>query len=77
MSETYFRRIFSKNFGISPIRFINNLKIDRARELLASGLYTISNVAELSGFHDESYFSREFKKHSGKTPKEYANAPVL
>ena len=76
MSESYFRRIFLKNYGISPIKYINNLKIERARELLTSGLYTVSDVAELSGFHDESYFSREFKKHSGKTPKEYANASL-
>ena len=74
MSESYFRRIFLKNYGISPIKYINNLKIERAKELLTSGLYTVSDVAELSGFHDESYFSREFKKHSGKTPKEYVKA---
>lgn len=74
MSESYFRRILLKNYGVSPIKFINNLKIERAKELLQSGLYTVSNVAELSGFHDESYFSREFKKHLGKTPKEYVKA---
>lgn len=74
MSESYFRRIFLKNYGISPIKYINNLKIERAKELLTSGLYTVSDVAELSGFHDESYFSREFKKSFKKSPKEYAKA---
>ena len=74
MSESYFRRIFFKSFGTSPVQYINNLKMERAKELLNSGLYTVRNAAELSGFHDESYFSREFKKHTGKTPKEYAKA---
>ena len=71
ISEAYFRRIFLKNFGISPVKFINNLKIDRAKELIASGLYTISEVAVASGFHDDSYFSRKFKEATGMPPSEY------
>lgn len=74
MSESYFRRIFLKNYGISPIKYINKLKVERAKELLVSGLYTVSEVAELSGFHDESYFSREFKKHFNIAPSEYRKA---
>lgn len=72
ISETYFRRIFQKTFGISPIKYINNLKITRAKELISSGLYTVSEVAELSGFYDECYFSREFKKTVGICPSEYS-----
>ena len=71
MSETYFRRNFTKVYGVSPIKYINNLKICRAKELILSGLYTISDVSFLSGFHDESYFSREFKKRVGVSPSEY------
>ena len=71
ISETYFRRIFNKIYGLSPIKYINSLKISRAKDLIASGMYTISEIAELSGFHDESYFSREFKKATGSSPSEY------
>lgn len=71
ISEAYFRRIFLKSFGISPIKFINNLKIDRAKELITSGLYSISEVAVASGFHDDSYFSRKFKEATGMPPSEY------
>lgn len=71
MSEAYFRRIFLKNFGISPIKYINNLKIDRAKELITSGLYSISDAAVASGFHDDSYFSRKFKEATGMSPSEY------
>lgn len=71
ISSAYMRNIFIKNFGVSPIRYINNLKMIRAGELLASGFYTVSEVCFLSGFNDESYFSREFKKHFSVSPIEY------
>ena len=71
MCETYFRRIFFKCFGTSPIKYINNLKIERAKELLTSGIYSIREVAIASGFHDDAYFSRKFKETVGKSPSEY------
>ena len=71
ISESYFRRIFQGEFGCSPIQYVRNLRISRAKELLKSDLYSISDVAELSGFHDECYFSREFKKAVGVSPSVY------
>ena len=71
VSETYFRKIFSGAKGCSPVDYINDLKLSRAKELLISGMYTVSEVAEQSGFHDESYFSRFFKKQTGVSPSEY------
>ena len=71
MSETYFRRIFRKTKGVSPGTYIRNLKITRAKELLDSGMYSVSETAELSGFSDASYFSREFKKEVGISPLVY------
>lgn len=71
MSETYFRRIFTKTQGVSPLKYINALKLARARELISAGMYSISQVSLLSGFHDEAYFSREFKKATGVCPSEY------
>lgn len=71
ISETYFRSIFSKVKGISPLKYINNLKLSHAMELIASGMYSISEAALLSGFHDEAYFSRTFKKATGRTPSAF------
>lgn len=68
ISESYFRSIFLKTFSISPVKYINTLKLTRAKELLKTGLYSVSDAAFLSGFHDESYFTREFKKFYGVCP---------
>ena len=71
VSETHFRKIFFNVKGCSPVDYINSLKLSRAKELLNSGMYTVSEVAEQSGFHDESYFSRFFKKQTGLSPSKY------
>ena len=74
ISTVHLRNTFIKVFAASPVRYINSLKITRAKELLRSGLYSASQAAYLAGFRDESYFSREFKKAVGKSPKEYAKS---
>lgn len=71
VSEVYFRKIFKSIYGISPLRAINNLRIDHACKLLESGYYRVSEVATMSGFEDTKYFSTCFKKHTQKTPYEY------
>ena len=71
VSPEYFRLLFKKSFGISPVKYINNLKISRAKELLASGMYSVATAAEMSGFPDMSYFSREFKKITGMPPSRF------
>ena len=48
----------------------------RAKELLDSQFYTVSEICFLSGYHNERYFSREFKKHLGISPSEYAKEAV-
>ena len=71
ISEDYFRKIFKNTFGISPRKYINELKISYSKELITSGMYTITEAAELSGYTDMSYFSREFKKAFGICPADY------
>ena len=70
-SYEYFRRLFHVSYGCSPVKYINDLKLKRAKELLASGLYSVSDAALQSGFSDISYFSRCFKKNVGTPPNDY------
>lgn len=73
MSETDFRRKFNSVFNVSPINYLNSLRISHAKAYISGGIYTIKEVAEKSGFSDANYFSRFFKKHTGLTPMEYKN----
>lgn len=71
MSEVYFRKLFQNVTGVTPVTYMNDLRIARAKELLASGLYSVHEVAAQSGFFDDSYFNRLFKKYTGISPKNY------
>lgn len=71
ITPEYFRSIFRRAYGISPIKYINNLKISRAEELLKSNLYSITEVALMSGYNDLAHFSREFKKAYEMSPSVY------
>lgn len=71
VTPEYFRKIFKYFYGSSPLQYINNLKIERAKELLSSTLFTVSKVSELCGFIDASHFSRVFKKITGISPSHF------
>lgn len=68
MSDTYFRRLFIKNFSVTPLKYINNLRLSYAEELLKSGYYTVEQVAEKVGFSDPKYFSTFVKRETGLPP---------
>lgn len=70
ISEVYFRKLFRRKFGKTPIHYLNDLRMDYARNLLQSGYYTVYEVAQKSGFNDVKYFSTRFKHVTGKTPSE-------
>lgn len=71
MSEVYFRKLFKKEYGISPQKFIVNLRIQNAVNLIAAGYYSLKEIADMSGYKDYHYFSFEFKKKTGITPSKY------
>ena len=71
ISTVHLSNSFVKAFAMPPIRYVNSLKMIRAKELLESEMVSIRQVCFLSGYNDESYFSREFKKHYGISPTEY------
>ena len=71
MSEVYFRKLFKSEYGISPQKYIIDLRIQNAVGLISTGYYTLSEVAQMSGYNDYKYFSVEFKKAMGVSPSEY------
>lgn len=71
ISEVYFRRIFEKNYKMTPKQYIINIRINRAKQLLTENSMKISAVAENCGFSNQYHFSRIFKDRTGVTPTEY------
>ncbi len=71
MSPRTFARIFPSETGMSPGRFIEQLRIDRARELLESGAEGLENVACKSGFGREERLRRAFQRRLGVSPAQY------
>ncbi len=71
ITPEYFRSIFKSRYGVSPIKYINDLKLARAKELISSGMYSIKEAAVLSGFSDPAHFSRVFRKNVGLCPSKF------
>lgn len=71
LSPSYFRKLFKEITGLTPIEYVNSLRISKARQLLDSGNLSITEVGETVGINDPNYFSKIFKAATGMTPTEY------
>lgn len=71
ISEVYFRKLFKKQFGVSPQKYITNLRLQYAAGLISTGYLCLKEVADKSGYNDYKYFSTEFKKAFGLSPSQY------
>ena len=71
MSEVYFRKLFKEEYGVSPQKYIINLRIQNAVGLISVGYYSLKEIAYMSGYNDYKYFSVEFKKIMGVSPSDY------
>lgn len=70
LSPYYLTRIFSSTVGIPPHAYLNQLRIVHAKRLLAEN-WKIAEVAQETGFTDQSHFTKTFKTLVGVTPGQY------
>lgn len=73
INKNYMCRKFKNTFHVSMISYLNQIRIDHAKELLENPGIKIKDIANLVGFEDEKYFSRQFHKNTGLSPNEYRN----
>lgn len=71
MSVRNFQRIFIRAFGLSPINYLIQVRLQRARKLLRESNLEISAISDMTGFTDVSHFIRCFKKYIKTTPYKY------
>ncbi|CAM3553606.1 HTH-type transcriptional activator RhaS [Vibrio aerogenes CECT 7868] len=67
--ETIIRR-FSRDYGMTPKAFINNLRVEEGKKLLRAG-YSIADTALTLGFSDQSHFHKAFVQYAAATPNQY------
>ena len=71
MSESTFYRAFKNELGVTPVDFINNLRLKMASALLRDSKKSIREIYMQCGFNSLSYFHRMFKKQFSMTPSDY------
>ena len=71
ISTSYLTRIFNQKLGMAPLRYINEMKINRSKELMLGTSKTIKQISADLFFSDPMYFSRTFSEFEGVSPKLY------
>ena len=71
LSHSYLSILFKKEVGISVSDYIQQVKIDEAKNLIEYTNTPLSEIGSLLNFSDQSYFTKVFKRHTGITPKQY------
>ena len=68
LAPNYFHRIFKKNFGVTPFNYMLRLRMEHAIKLLTTTGISVKEIAFESGYDNEFYFYRQFKKHYKYSP---------
>jgi AraC-like DNA-binding protein/ABC-type Fe3+-hydroxamate transport system substrate-binding protein len=71
ITETSYSRSFKRAKGISPVEYLNQIRIDSSKQLLSQRDCSVKEVADLVGFGNEFYFSKMFKRTVGMSPTFY------
>lgn len=70
-SPAHFARVFKEIIGIGPQAYVIRARIDRAKQLLVESSLSISQIADVLGYENLYFFSRQFKSKTGSTPRQY------
>ena len=73
LSRSYFSRLFTKETGQAPYDYLLEVRINRAKQMLALDEIPVSVVAEQCGFVNTSHFSRVFREKTGQPPASFRN----
>lgn len=72
LSPDYLSRIFRQETGIGFRQYLNNVRITKAKELIRTTNLRLTDISQMAGYDDQSYFTKVFKRTTGISPNEYA-----
>ncbi|MEG0647025.1 MAG: AraC family transcriptional regulator [Bacteroides sp.] len=70
VSERYLRKLFAQHLNLSPLDYLNQIRINKSIELLRNTEMSVKEICFVCGFKSPQYFSRIFKQQMGITPRE-------
>ena len=70
-NKTYFVQRFKELWGVPPMKYVSNLRCQKARYLLVNSDLSVSEVSAVTGFKSPHYFSTVFKKYTGSSPNDF------
>jgi PAS domain S-box-containing protein len=73
LSVKQFERKFKQEYGEVPVRYIQRIRLDAARQLLAMTRLPIAQISRETGFYDSSHFAHQFQKYTGLSPTAFRN----
>jgi AraC family L-rhamnose operon transcriptional activator RhaR/AraC family L-rhamnose operon regulatory protein RhaS len=71
LSPNHFIRMFRLHYGMTPGKYLSELRIERAKELLRGTERSVTDIAFSCGFSDSNYFARAFREAESLTPRAY------
>ena len=71
LSLSRFSHVFRAATGLTPLNYLNRIRIDKAKELLLNTSLSVAEISEITGFSSQNYFSRLFKKQVGQSPTQF------
>ena len=76
LSRSRFTSLFTAQTGVSPMRYLQRLRLRRARLLLERSFLTVKEIMALVGYSDPSHFSRDFRREHRRAPSDFRGADV-
>jgi len=77
LSPFHFARLFKRITGVTPLSYLSHLRIERARELLATTDMSVIEISQRVGYASQSHFAKVFKAVTGLNPRDYREAIIL
>lgn len=71
LNPSYLSDLFKREIGVTIIDYITNCRVERAKDLMLNTNMKFIKIAEMVGYKNPHYFSKVFKKHTGKKPSEF------